>query len=467
MRNNFRYFAALSLVLAMSFAQAQTVSPVDFMRLNPYQLNTNPAADLPYSFALSLFFGNTNTNVVNTGLHYDNLFEFDAQGRPSAFDLRKLANSLHSSDDLSIDFNDNLFFLCCGLNKGMLTFGYNVRVGAGLSYNDGLPKLIAYGNGAFVGEDHPAVIDLHLNANAYREFAVGYQINVTDQLSVGGRVKALFGLANFNTDACYAKLVTDADSYALRLYEDVSMSASLPVMFDIEEGQMQPMGSFAAASLFHNLGFGVDLGAEYRFDDRFGLAAAVNDLGFIRWKDNNYLLNSHVADAGQYYDDGSFLFQGMDLDQIQLIASDEMYRERFLDTLQQYFQLDFEEGVAYNTMLNGNCLIRGYYDVTPSNRFAAQVQGQWGGGGFRPAVTLAYCGTFWNCLSVCATYTATRNSFNNFGLGIGARLGVFHIYVATNNIKGFINPLNSNGFNAQAGIVFNALKKSPRVVKEE
>ena len=467
MRNIYRTIAALSLVFAVGFAKAQTVSPVDFMRLNPYQLNTNLAADLPYHFALSLFFGNMNTNVVNTGLHYDNLFEFDAQGRPSAVDLRKLVNSLHSTNDLSIDFNDNLFFLCCQLNKGMLSVGYNVRVGAGLSYNDGLPKLLAYGNGAFVGEEHPAVIDLHLNANVYQEFAVGYQLNVTDQLSVGGRAKLLFGLANVNTDACRAKLVTDADSYALRLYEDVAMSASLPVMMDIVDGQLQPSGRFAVASLFHNLGFGVDLGAEYRFDDRFGLVAAVNDLGFIHWKGNNYQLTSKVADVGQYYDDGSFFFQGMELDQIQQIASDEMYREQFLDTLQQYFQLDFAEGAAYNTMLNGNCLVRGYYDLTPSNRFAAQVQGQWTGGSFRPALTLAYCGTFWNCLSVCATYTATRNSFNNFGLGIGARLGVCHIYVATNNIKGFIDPLNSNGFNAQAGIVFNALKKSHRVAAEE
>jgi hypothetical protein len=456
----------LCLLGLFGFAKAQEVSPVDFMRLNPYQLNTNPAADLPYRGVLSLALGNMNTNVVNTGIRYDNLFEFDAQGRPSVIDLHKFADAMHSTNDFSFDFNDNLFFLGCRLNKGMLTVGYNLRVDAGLKYNDGLFKLIAYGNGAFVGEDQPAVIDLNLSAKVYEELAVGYQINVSDRLSLGARAKVIFGLANINTDVCNAKLVTDPDSYALRLYEDVAVRASLPLMFNIENCEMQPLGNFAVADLFRNKGFGIDLGVEYHINDRFGLVAAVNDLGYIRWDANNYLVTSRIADVGQYYDEGSFFFEGMDVEQIQLIASDESYRDLFLDTLQQYFQLDFDNDQAYNTMLNTNCLVRGYFDITPSNRFTAQLQGQWTGSNFRPAATVAYCGTFWNCLSLCATYTATRNSYDNFGLGIGARLGVCHVYVATNNIKGFIDPLNSTRMNAQAGIVFHLMKRNTKSIEE-
>jgi hypothetical protein len=48
-------------------------------------------------------------------------------------------------------------------------------------------------------------------------------------------------------------------------------------------------------------------------------------------------MTGNIGDAGQFYDDGDFLFNGLDVDQLQLITSDVAYRELFLDTLKQYF----------------------------------------------------------------------------------------------------------------------------------
>lgn len=441
----------------------QNVSPVDFMRLNPYQLNSNPAVSLPYESVMSLLIGNVNVNVKNTGLHYDNLFEFDTQGRPTVVNLRKLANGMKAENDLGLDMSENLFFLCRQLRKGMLTVGYNLRVVGDVHYNDGLFKLLAYGNSAFVGEEHPAVIDMSLNAKVYQEFAVGYQMDVTEHLSLGGRAKLLFGFADVETEKCHAKLVTDADSYALRLYENVAANASLPGLFVIDDGMLEPQGRLSVGDLFHNPGFAVDLGADYRFNEHFGLAAAVTDLGFIHWSGNNFQLTSDVADAGQYYDEGSFLFQGLSAEQMEQIASDD---GAILDTLMEYFRMDFDKGAAYNTMLNTNLMLRGYYNLNPNNRFIAQMQGRFRKGGFTPAFTVAYCGSFWNNLSVCASYTAMPGSYDNIGLGIGAMIETCHIYVATNNVLGCFNPLNSSGFNVQAGIVFNLFKEAPTVIDE-
>ena len=58
----------LSLVFAFSFVKAQTVSPIDFMRMNPYQMNANPATDLPYESVMSLLIGDIGLNVQNTSL---------------------------------------------------------------------------------------------------------------------------------------------------------------------------------------------------------------------------------------------------------------------------------------------------------------------------------------------------------------------------------------------------------------
>ena len=223
MKKSYRFVAVLALLFAFVSVRAQQVSPVDFMRLNPYQMKANPATDLPYESVMSLVIGNIGFDVQNTALRYNNLFDFDAQGRPATYNLRKLANSLKEKNFLGLNVNVDLFTLYRRLNKGMLTINYGVKAQADAKYNDGLFKLLGYGNGAFVGESNPVKVNMDVNAQVYQELAAGYQLNVTQQLSVGGRAKLLFGTGNVITDAFDAKLFTDADSYALHMEENIAI----------------------------------------------------------------------------------------------------------------------------------------------------------------------------------------------------------------------------------------------------
>lgn len=456
MRKLYRFVVLWVLVCAVASAEAQEVSPIGFMRMNPYQMNSNPATDLPYESVMSLVIGNIGLDVQNTSLRYDNLFAFDAQGRPSTINLRQFANSLKESNFLGVKADVDLFTLYRRLKKGMITIDYGVKAQTDARFNDGLFKLLGYGNGAFVGEDNPVKVHLDVNAQAYQEFAVGYQLNVNEKLSLGGRAKLLFGVVDVTTDVCDAKLFTDPDSYALRLQESVGIRAAMPnAVYVNEAGELKGNGPFSFGELFRNPGFGVDLAAEYRFDERFSAVAAVHDLGFIHWGKNNMGMTSEINDVGQFYEDGSFLFDGLDWEQIQLISSDSLYRIGFLDTLQQYFKLGFAPLEKYNTALNTNLLLRGNYDLDDHNRFSAQVQGCFLGSGFRPALTLAYNGYFYEKLDVCMTYTMMPNSYDNIGLGISGRLfKTCNIYLTTNNVLGFFKPMNMSGMNARVGIVF-------------
>ena len=426
------------------------------MRMNPYQMNANPATDLPYVSVMSLVVGNTGVDVQNTTLRYDNLFNFNVQGRPVSINLRQFANSLKSDNFLGLNVNVDLFTLYRRLNKGMLTFNYDIKAQADVKFNEGLFMLLGYGNSAFVGENNPVKMNMDVNAVGYQEFAVGYQINVTDRLSLGSRVKLLFGVANVSTDVAEAQLYTDPESYALRLRENLALKTALPnVAYVNGVGELKGDGPFSMAELFRNPGFGIDLAAEYRFNDKFSAVAAVHDLGFIHWGKNNISMTSKVNDEGQFYDNGDFLFTGLDVDQLQLIISDESYKEKFLDTLKQYFRLEFAPFEKYNTGLNTNLLLRGNYDLDAHNRFSAQVQGCFLGSGFRPAVTLAYNGYFYDKLDVCVNYTMMPHSYDNIGLGIAGRLWkTCQIYLTTNNVLSFFKPLNTSGLNARVGVVF-------------
>ena len=466
-RKTYRILTVLALVFAFASANAQQVLPVDFMRLNPYQTNANPATDLPYQSVMSLVIGNIGLNMQNTTLRYDNLFEFDVQNRPSIVNLRQFANSLNENNYFGLNANWDLFTLYKRFDKNLWTFNWGIKVQGDAKYSDGLFKLLGYGNGVFVGEDNPVKVNMDLNMMAYQEWAVGYQINVTDQLSVGGKAKLLFGIVDVTTDAFEAQLFTDPDTYALRLKENVAMKAAMPnAVYVDESGKLMGNGPFSMGELFRNPGFGVDLAAEYRFDEEFSAVAAIHDLGFIHWGKNNIGMTSKINDVGQFYDNGSFLFSGLDWKQVQLISSDATYREQFLDTLQQYFQLEFAPLEKYNTALNTNLLLRGNYDLDANNRFSAQLQGCFLGSSFRPAFTVAYCGSFYNNLNVCATYTAMPHSYDNIGLGISAMIETCNIYLTTNNLFGFFKPLNTSAFNAHVGIVFNLFLPERHYVDE-
>ena len=462
-----RILVLAAMLLAALVTRAQTVSPVDFMRLNPYQMRANPAAGLPYQSVMSIAVGNIGLNVQNSTLRYENLFGFDAQGRPVSVSLTKLANSLKENNFSSINANVELFTLYKALNEGMLTINYGVKAQAEAKYNGGLIKLLGYGNGAFVGEDNPAIVDMNFSTMVYHELAVGYRCKVTDLLSVGGRTKLLFGLANMKADAFRFELYTDPVSYALRMKEDVAMRFALPVVYYSEGlGQVMTDVSFGVGDWFRNPGLGLDLAAEYRISSQLSAVAAVCDLGFIHWDKNSIDLKAQMNDAGQFYDNGDFLFEGMGIDELQLVISDDWYRGEFLDTLRRYFQPQFDPLPSYNTMLNTSLMLRGNFDLDVHNRFSAQVQGWFLHTGFRPAFTAAYCGSFWNNLNVCVTYTAMPESYDNIGLGISAMIETCNIYLATNNLMGIVKPLNTSAFNAQAGVVFNLFVPGKHFVDE-
>lgn len=248
--------------------------------------------------------------------------------------------------------------------------------------------------------------------------------------------------------------------YSLCFTEDLALRMTSPMPFQITNNKIEFENSrFNVADLFHSPGFGIDLAAEYRFDGHFSLMAAVNDLGFIHWKKKGVILNGDIVDNGQFYDEGSFLFQGIDINELRSILSDKEYRNKYFNDMKDYFNFETENIDSYTTMLHTNILLRGTYALNDKHRFIAQLQGYCSGLGVRPAMTLAYNATLNRTFDLCATYSVMKRSFDNLGLGFTCNLKFFHIYAATNNIMGCFKPLNTSGVNFQAGIVFTVVDK--------
>jgi len=426
--------------------KAQETSPVTFMRLNPYQTNVNVATDLPYYCYFSPGLGNFEMNVQYSHLSIRDLFR-------SEFDLSKLLDIIEDDNYIAINMNHNLRSLGIRAGDGIISYNHNFKIRGYASFNYSLFKLLAFGNMAFLGEENPATVKLDWDTQAYHEYALGYQTNVTDWLSIGVRAKLLFGIADLTTDAFDVSLYTDPDDNTVFVKEDVALRFSLPRLFQLEDGHMTANGPFGLSDFYHNTGFGLDLAASFQLGERFNLAAAVNDLGYIRWRENNMQLTGDLNNEGQYVEEGVLAFHGFDAEHLELFFTDSEYRSAIMDTLGDC--LDFQTSVTgtYKTKLPTNFLVRGSFDLNKSNRFIAQFQGCFRGDSFRPAFTVAYNGCFFNIIDLCGTLTMMRGSIATVGFGVGFKFGAFQMYAASSN---FLN-LNIGGEKArnyQAGIVF-------------
>ena len=441
-----KWLVVVAMLMTTTTVKAQDVSPLAFMRLNPYQTNLNVATDLPYTCYFSPGIGNFGVNMQYSSLGIIDLFK-------SKFSLMNLLDLLEDDNYFAINASHNLNTLGIRAGNGTISYNHNFRVIGYTSFNYCLFKLMALGNKEFLGEDNPATVRFDWDTQMFHEYALGYQLNVTDWLSIGARAKLLFGIADLSTDAFEMMLYTDPDDNTVYFKEDVTMRFSLPRKFQLEDGSMTANGPFGLSDFYHNPGFGIDLGISARINERFAVTAAVNDIGHIRWKQNNMRLTGRLSEDGAYYEEDALAFDGIDAEHLKRFFKDKEYRNAVMDTLSDCFDFQTNHWEPYNTKLPTSFLVRGSFDLTENHRFITQFQGCFRSDGFRPAFTMAYNGCFLGKFDISGTCTMMRGSLLNLGAGIGFKFGAFQMYVATSN---FLN-LKVGGQksrNYQAGIVF-------------
>lgn len=456
-----KIFATIVIMAVMgSVSYAQMVTPVDFMRNNPRAAYANPAFYTEDYGYFDMFLGGINFGVQNIGLKYDKFFRFNEAGQPTVLDLNQGLASIRDVNYLNTYMNYDIFNCGRRTAHGFFTYTHKMRHIQTFSYNKDLMQLLANGNAAFLGENNPADINIGISERMFQEFAFGYQMSLTEQWNIGLRLKFLMGFMDAKTNTMNVKLYTDPETYALKLMTAADVTATLPYQFVMEDGSLKIVDRrFNPASLFKNYGGGIDLGAEFKINDQWGVAAAINDLGFIKW--NNYSCNftGELQDGGSYYDNGAFVFTGLTSEQIDAMSEDPDFMSHMMDSLTHYFQLTPNTLTKYTTGLNTNMMVRGYFDLTPSHRFSAQLMGYNLGLGMKPAMTLAYTGSFAHNYDVVATYTMMPGSYDNLGLGLSANFGGLLLYVASNNVIGFFNPGNTSQLHIQAGIAFTSDEK--------
>ena len=249
----------------------------------------NPAIDVPYKFHIGgllvpiagqlpppIYF-----NYGNNSFYYNHILHMGKGDKADnlVLDIPLFMKKLKKTTHMRFDTQIELLNLGIKLENMFLTVAITEKFKYGMSLPYDIFEFTLNGNMPYMQEGKPHDFSgFGVNFTHYRELAVGGSMQANNDLTLGGRVKILFGMANVNTNFKELSLYTDPDDYSMTFTTDMKVHSSLPIFFDMNMLEIDSVGlSLNEASLtafednpasyflnLKNIGMGFDIGASYK-----------------------------------------------------------------------------------------------------------------------------------------------------------------------------------------------------------
>ncbi|MBQ8222948.1 MAG: hypothetical protein IJZ87_06355 [Bacteroidales bacterium] len=462
MKKIYKLFVIMALLFGGMTAKAQndgiTMTLLPHLSYNNYY---NPSVPTESKVVLGLGISNLHFSVYNSSIKYNNLYNFE-NGVPVTLNANQFINSLDEHDNfINTNFSIDLARVGVKFGKLFVDLDWRLRYNGEFHYSRDFLGFFINGNGHYLGQDNPADFSIGADVNIFSEFGVGLQYSINEKLSVGIRPKLLCGVANLSVNDDQTYIYTDPDTYEMTA--DININIKAATAFDVDPYRMSEFKNYLnldsiglddLLNFKENYGFGIDFGATYTFNKHIGVSAGVYDLGFVKWtetkekhnhKDNVVVNDALIDDINDVLDmnlDLTSLYEGLLED---IWDDDSLYH-----------------GEDYKTSLKTRIMLQGYYELLPMARFTAIGQMYYVKDKFRPALTLAYSGSFFRFLNLTASYTASKYVGNSIGAGVSLNLGPLNVYAVTDNIM-ILTKMNASTIesvtsyksaNVRLGVVF-------------
>lgn len=360
------------------------------------------------------------------------LGSFNVGTSSNVLGINDIIDVLDSGEDIFL--NDDLYSrlkldnrLNVNLKTDVLSFGWyagkgfwNVNVGLRADVGASIPQsMFEYLRRVNNTEDiNGSFSNMNFNLNAYAEIGLGYSRQITEKLSVGGRVKVLLGIARAemavdNFDIYVDDALTNGDYTELNPYQtygsatvNARVSTTMKgggLSFDETTGQIDGFDIDGSNFGIAGAGFGIDLGASYKVWDNLTVSAAVLDLGFIKWKEGETTVaapanGSFEVTGSNYQDflDGDFL----SMDRFNFVQDKEA-AEDTKTTLASTILLAGEYGLLDNKLSVGAIYTARFAEPKTLNELTFSAT-------YRPK----------NWFNIAASYSPIQAGGKSFGLAL-------------------------------------------------
>jgi hypothetical protein len=461
MTGKIKYFLAALIAFATIDSAAQNSQVLYYMNL-PQNHLLNPSLRTTSKVYIGLpVLSGINLNVNNNFFNFSDVFVngvvpdslvtiFHPDYDPAEF-VKKIKDMNFFEAEALVQ----LFGLGFYAGKDLyISLDINERVDANVALPGDILRLGFQGNEQFVG-DRINLSSLRGDAIYYREASLGFSKNFTKKLRIGIRAKALFGIASASIDN-RSLGITVNDDYTHTLNADLDVNFSAPLSFylsgqnTIDSVKLDPaFENFGEESErfsdtkdlvnyvlgFQNLGFGLDIGADFKISDKLKVSAAITDLGFIKWK----------RDVSNLRAESEFVFSGFDmLDVYNNKMTFDSLRKELLDSLKNKFYLT-DSKAPFTTNLPFGVTLGGSYNLTKNFSLGLLSYTKFIGTQIREALTVSANLNVRSLFSTTIAYTAMNHRYDNLGFGIAFKPGWTQFYLIADRIPVTWNKIVSEG----------------------
>jgi len=417
------FFVVFSLSLfTQSVLFAQQDLTLYNMEVVPQRMYENPAFMPTYSrvnIGLPII-SSEYFNFRNSGFKFSDLVKHGTSDS-TAIDVPNMLGKLAKNNYITASYRTDLLSFGFRVKKNYFSFNATEKVDFRFRYTKDFMDLLWKGNGALMDKD--LNLDFGVNMTHYREYGFGFAREINDKLTIGGKLKYLYGMENINTQKSDITLNTDSKYFATTAASNLVVNTS---GIDSNEFKNFSVGNYAFKK--KNSGVGIDLGGVYKLNKKISFSASVVDLGFIRWKDAT--TNYQSRDSK-----GSFYYQGIDA--AQFIANPSLSIDSALkkltDSLSKALKIDTVHH-SYTTMLSTQIFLGANYAVTEKSNAGFLFYSQVFDKAIHPGIALSYNQRLGRWLCASASYSIYNRSYNNVGLGLALNGGPLQLYVVSDNV---------------------------------
>ncbi len=422
---------------------------------------TNPAKMSKHRLVIG--FPSPYFNVGMNGPTLEDMAVRNGKGEQMTIDIDRGLAKIKDLTFIKSDIKVETFNIGYRMNKLQFGISHAVRFHSTFDFPRELAEMAFNGNSQYI--DQTVEVGPGLDVSLFGELALHGAYQLTEKLSIGGRLKFLSGVANFSTGKNSMSIYTDPDYYQLTATTDYQVNAagefvSLNIVTDADSSDfdLQTNGDqFSAGKLFFggSPGFAIDLGAEYQVNDKIKIGFSALDLGAISWNKN----------PTNYTSNGEFTFEGINADEV-FFGEDSLAFDDVLDTL--VGKLGFEESKEkYSTGITPKFYLSGTYDVSKMITVGGVIYGEVLRGRFRPALGVSSQFHIGKVLDVGAMYSIRNNSFANLGVNLGLTLGPVQFFTVTDNLISVFKPFDTKNVNFRAGFNIALSKKKNKIIEED
>jgi len=437
-----------AVVLISILIQHKSFAQQDFILYNmhavPQSIYANPAfrpTDTTIFIGIPVF-SSAYFNFSNSGFRYTDLIKHSSSGDSLYADPNNMLGKLAKKNYISFGLHVDIFSFGIGIKKNYFTFNVTEKVDARFGYSKDFMSFLWYGNGDPNTINKTINLAPSLNFTHYREYGFGWSRKINDKLTVGGKLKYLYGMENISTENSNVSIYTDPNDFALTAQSNVRINTS--GLDSNSFGKHFNIGNYLFKK--KNSGLGIDIGGTYKFNDRITFSASVTDLGFIHW-------NSAVTNYESHNPGASFTYNGVNYN--QFVGNNSINIGNALqktgDSIVKVLKVDTVHN-SYTTMLSTQIYIGANYQVISNGSAGILLYGQLYDNAIHPAVTLSYNQSVGKWLSASISYSIYNRSYTDIGLGFSVHLGATQLYIVSDNILGVIFPQDAKNINLHAGL---------------